>query len=201
MYPEPDPTIFNFGQLANVMEGMYRPGHFNGVAVVVKRLFDIVKPDNAYFGEKDYQQLQIIHSKPKAIITAYGTAAAEFSYKDFPVITIYDNPFTAYDFTHLAKSISDYKVLLANVKNLPSKQNKKQIIEYYYMQNFFFLQGRTSDFLKFDKYKGQVFSDEFLIDYLPNITPSYFEILDSAIIDGLKLIEWEMNISNSISKF
>ena len=151
------------------------------------------------FIDKKTSQLQIINSKPKAIITAYGTAAAEFSYKDFPVITIYDNPFTAYDFTHLAKSMSEYKGLLANVKNLPSKQNKKQIIEYYYMQNFFFLQGRNSDFLKFEKYKGQVFSDDFLIDYLPNLTPSYFETLDSAIKDGLKLIDWEMKISNSIS--
>ena len=60
MYPEPDTTVFDFGMLDKVMEGKFRPGHFNGVAVVVKRLFEIVKPDNAYFGEKDYQQLQII---------------------------------------------------------------------------------------------------------------------------------------------
>ena len=60
MYPEPDTTVYDFGQLDKVMEGKFRPGHFNGVAVVVKRLFDIVMPDNAYFGEKDYQQLQII---------------------------------------------------------------------------------------------------------------------------------------------
>ncbi len=62
MYPEPDTTIYDFGQLATVMEGKFRPGHFNGVAIVVKRLFDIVQPDKAYFGEKDYQQLQIIQS-------------------------------------------------------------------------------------------------------------------------------------------
>ncbi len=62
MYPKPDNTVYDFGQLANVMEGKFRPGHFNGVAVVVKRLFDIVQPDKAYFGEKDYQQLQIIKS-------------------------------------------------------------------------------------------------------------------------------------------
>lgn len=60
MYPEPDTSVYDFGMLDKVMEGKFRPGHFNGVAVVVKRLFDIVKPDNAYFGEKDYQQLQII---------------------------------------------------------------------------------------------------------------------------------------------
>ena len=65
MYPEPDTTVYNFGPLAEVMEGKFRPGHFNGVAVVVKRLFDIIQPVQAYFGEKDYQQLQIIKSLVK----------------------------------------------------------------------------------------------------------------------------------------
>ncbi|MEI6695317.1 MAG: pantoate--beta-alanine ligase [Bacteroidota bacterium] len=65
MYPEPDTTVYDFGPLAEVMEGKFRPGHFNGVAVVVKRLFDIIQPVQAYFGEKDYQQLQIIKSLVK----------------------------------------------------------------------------------------------------------------------------------------
>lgn len=60
MYPQPDTTVFDFGQLDKVMEGKFRPGHFNGVAVVVKRLFEIVTPHKAYFGEKDFQQLAII---------------------------------------------------------------------------------------------------------------------------------------------
>ncbi len=60
MYPEPIEKKYDFGPLAEVMEGKFRPGHFNGVAIVVKRLFDIVKPTRAYFGEKDYQQLAII---------------------------------------------------------------------------------------------------------------------------------------------
>jgi len=60
MYPEPDLTEFDFGQLDKVMEGKFRPGHFKGVAIVVKRLFEIVNPHKAYFGEKDFQQLAII---------------------------------------------------------------------------------------------------------------------------------------------
>lgn len=60
MYPEQDVRTFNFGSLETVMEGKHRPGHFNGVAQIVTKLFDIVEPDCAYFGLKDFQQLAII---------------------------------------------------------------------------------------------------------------------------------------------
>lgn len=60
MYPEKDTRIFDFGAMETVMEGKYRKGHFNGVAQIVSKLFDVIIPDKVFLGEKDFQQLAII---------------------------------------------------------------------------------------------------------------------------------------------
>jgi len=68
VFPEPPKEVYDFGKLDKVMEGAFRPGHFNGVGIIVKRLFDWTTPDKAYFGEKDFQQLVII----KHLVKEYG---------------------------------------------------------------------------------------------------------------------------------
>lgn len=68
IYPQSDTLIYDLGEISTLIEGAHRPGHFNGVASVVKRLFEITLPHNAYFGLKDYQQYLII----KRLVDKYG---------------------------------------------------------------------------------------------------------------------------------
>lgn len=67
MYPELDSRVFDFGNVDKVMEGAHRPGHFNGVAQIVSKLFAAVEPDKAYFGDKDFQQVAVIKQLVKQL--------------------------------------------------------------------------------------------------------------------------------------
>lgn len=67
MYPTPDTRNFEFPPISTVMEGAHRPGHFNGVCQVVSRLFYITRPDKAYFGEKDWQQIAVVKAMVRSL--------------------------------------------------------------------------------------------------------------------------------------
>ncbi len=67
MYPKGGTETFDLGTVSKVLEGAYRPGHFNGVAQVIKRFFEIIKPDKAFFGSKDYQQVLVVRALVKQL--------------------------------------------------------------------------------------------------------------------------------------
>lgn len=180
-----DPTI-------NVLVKEH-PNGIEGNELVFEELKGKYQGSNITFIHKKTSNSQLFQMRPKAIITAYGTAAAEFAYHQIPVISIYDNPFTSYNFINVSYSINQYRKALTNLDDIKPGQNKKEVIESYYMQNMFFLKGRDSNYLSFNKYRGETFSDSFLNDYMPLMNEAYFEMLDESIQDGFGLCEWEQN--------
>ena len=134
---------YNLGKITTILEGQYRPGHFNGVATVVEKLFKLLKPHNAYFGEKDFQQLLVVKSLVKKLRLKINIIGCE---------TIRETDGLAMSSRNKLMTKEERKVageiikLLLLAKKLYNKSNLKQIkndvinraksIHYLYLEYF-----------------------------------------------------------------
>ncbi|RMG81676.1 MAG: pantoate--beta-alanine ligase [Bacteroidetes bacterium] len=139
---------FDLGIIDEVLEGKYRPGHFKGVAVVVKRLFDIVQPDRAYFGEKDFQQLVLIKQMVKQL--------------DIPVEVVG------------IPTVRTSEGLALSSRNLRlNPEQKKLALNIYKALSFALIKiNESADLKEVKKYVLKQFFNH------PNIRLEYFEIID-----------------------
>ena len=171
--------------------------HPNGVSgndEVFEKLSEKYKGSNIQFIDKNVSNLQILNSKPLAVVTAYGTAASEFAYHNIPVITIYDNPFVAFNFTKLLHTGEEYKSALLNIKDITVKVDTPEILDYYYMQHIYFFCGKDANWLKLADIVGISNTDEFLNNYMPVMqTEGYFQMVDSAFKQGLEFADKEFS--------
>jgi pantoate--beta-alanine ligase len=147
MYPQPDTRQFAYPPLDTVMEGTFRPGHFNGVCQIVSKLFDVVQPHRAYFGEKDFQQLAVIREmtyqlkydieiiacpimreKDGLAMSSRNTRLSAAGRKDAP--EIYRILFESYTYA-LSHSVSETLRFVENlIKTIPSLR-----LEYFQIVN------------------------------------------------------------------
>ena len=127
MYPEPNTRTFDFGTVMQVMEGAKRPGHFNGVAQVVSKLFYIVEPDNAYFGEKDFQQIAVIRAIVKQLQIPVQINAC-------PIVREADGLALSSRNTRLTPSLRQKAPLIARTlqesKALAATKSVREVIDY-----------------------------------------------------------------------
>ena len=152
IYPEPDNRIFDLGGLDKVMEGKFRPGHFNGVVQIVTRLFDIVKPDRAYFGYKDFQQLTII----KFVVKKYHIPVEIIS---CPIVRETDGLAMSSRNTRLSDSQRSVAVKISQV--------------------LFHIRDNYTDFTSIDEIKQYVSRQ---LKDIYNLEVEYFEIVDDVTL-------------------
>ena len=129
MYPEEDTRSFSFAPLDTVMEGACRPGHFNGVAQIVSKLFYAVEPDRAYFGEKDFQQLAIIREMVRQLGLSLEIIGCPIVRESDGLALSSRNALLTPEQRHTALAIS--KALFASVEHAKtySLSDTKQMVE------------------------------------------------------------------------
>ena len=127
MYPTPDNRYFEYPPVSTVMEGAHRPGHFNGVCQVVSRLFYIVRPDKAYFGEKDWQQIAVIKAMVRHLQLSVQIVECPIVRDDDGLARSSRNTLLAPDERAIAPNI--YKVLKESV-TFAKKHSLKETHQY-----------------------------------------------------------------------
>lgn len=171
MYPEPDTRVFELGGLDLVMEGKFRPGHFNGVAQIVSKLFDFVQPDHSFFGQKDFQQLAIIRYMSKSL--GYKTEI------------------------HACPIIRESDGLAMSSRNmrLSSEQRQKSVLISRSLKQAKEMADRGS---RLEEIKAFVFS-VFASD--PEFKIEYFEVVDTVSLKELNELEDSKNRTACIAVF
>lgn len=130
VYPEPDTRTFSYPPTDTVMEGAFRPGHFNGVCQIVSKLFSYVEPDKAYFGEKDFQQIAVVKAMVKDLNIPVEICPCKIVREDDGLALSSRNALLTAEERTLAVNIS--KTLFASVdyaKEHTLEETKKSVID------------------------------------------------------------------------
>jgi pantoate--beta-alanine ligase len=169
MYQTPTHVRMDFGILESIMEGSYRPGHFNGVGMVVAKLFNIVSPDRAYFGKKDIQQLTVIMSLVRDLA---------FNVEIVPVETVREPSGLAMSSRNRLLSDEERKIALNLYNSLLLAKEK-------------LLEGLTPSEVKTNTNRH--------FETIEGIKLEYFEIVDSATLQNIESINSVSEVSLCIA--
>lgn len=159
MYPEKTTLNLDFGKLDKTMEGQFRPGHFSGVALVVSKLFNIVQPDDAYFGQKDWQQFAIIQK-----------LAQELNFK----VTL-----------HSVATLRESDGLALSSRNLRLNAEERARANVFYKG----LIKAKNELAKGQKLKAVRSEVRDFVESIPNVRLEYFELADSKNLNLLEYVE------------
>lgn len=159
MYPEKTTLNLDFGKLDKIMEGQFRPGHFSGVALVVSKLFNIVQPDHAYFGQKDWQQFAIIQK-----------LAQELNFK----VTL-----------HSVATLRELDGLALSSRNLRLNAEERARANVFYKG----LIKAKNELAKGQKLQAVRSEVRDFVESIPNVRLEYFELADSKNLNLLEYVE------------
>jgi pantoate--beta-alanine ligase len=159
VYPIPSSIQLDFGRLDKIMEGQFRPGHFSGVGIVVSKLFHIIDPDHAYFGQKDWQQFAILRQLVEEL--------------DFNVQI------------HSIPTLRESDGLALSSRNLRLNPNERQYANVFY-RALMAAKASLATGVKIAEVKKSV---KKLVEEQPGVTLEYFEVADSKNLSSIENVE------------